>query len=81
MIDVEVRLYAALRKYNPRAREVGEPMRLQMEEGTSLSYIYEMLKIPVDEVKRAFVNGIIRDQEHCLSDGDRVAIFPPIAGG
>jgi molybdopterin converting factor small subunit len=81
VIDVEVRLYAALRKYNPRAREVGEPMWLQMEEGTSLFQIYEMLEIPIDEVKRAFVNGIIRDHEYHLSDGDRVAIFPPIAGG
>jgi molybdopterin synthase sulfur carrier subunit len=81
VIEVEVRLYASLRKYNPRAREVGEPMQLQMEEGTSLYQIYERLKIPVDEVKRAFVNGIIRDHEYRLSDGDRVAIFPPIGGG
>ena len=56
-------------------------MRLLMEEGTSLSHIHEMLKIPAEEVKRAFVNGIIRDHEHRLSDGDRVGIFPPIAGG
>jgi molybdopterin converting factor small subunit len=56
-------------------------MRFQMEEGTSLFEIYERLEIPVDEVKRAFVNGIIRDHEYLLSDGDRVAIFPPIGGG
>jgi molybdopterin converting factor small subunit len=81
VIDVEVRLYASLRKYNPRALEVGEPMRLHIEEGTTLCQVYERLEIPVDEVKRAFVNGIIRDHEYRLSDGDRVAIFPPIGGG
>lgn len=80
MIDVEVRLYAALRRYAPQMK-LGEPMWLQIEEGTSLCQIYERLKIPVDEVKRAFVNGIIRDHEYRPSDGDRVAIFPPVAGG
>jgi len=81
VIEVEVRLYASLRKYDSCEHELGEATLLKIEEGASLCQLYERLKIPVDEIKRAFVNGIIRDQEYRLSDGDRVAIFPPIAGG
>lgn len=81
MIEVEVRLYASLRKYDSCGRKLGEAFWLKIEEGASLCQLYESLKIPVDEIKRAFVNGIIRDHEYHLSNGDRVAIFPPIAGG
>ena len=70
MIRVECRLYAALRRYAP-----------ELNEGTTLAELYELLEVPPDEVKRAFVNGISRDPSHALSNGDRVALFPPIGGG
>jgi molybdopterin converting factor small subunit len=37
--------------------------------------------VPPDEVKRTFVNGLSKAPSHPLSDGDRVALFPPIGGG
>ena len=80
MIEVEVRLYATLRRYAPGVR-LGEAMRLSMERGSTLQQIYDRLGVPVDEVKRAIVNGVARDHGYCLSDGDRVAVFPPVAGG
>ena len=80
MIEVEVRLYANLRKYAPQIK-LGEAMKLDVNEGATLRQLYIRLKIPLEEVKRAIVNGIIRGHEYSLSDGDRVAIFPPIAGG
>lgn len=80
MIEVEVRLYALLRRYAPEVN-LGEAMRLNMKEGSTLQMIYDRLGIPFDEVKRVIVNGIARDHYYRLSNGDRVAIFPPIAGG
>jgi len=80
MIEVEVRLYATLRKYNPETG-IGEPMILQMPEGARLADLLARLEVPKDEVKTAFVNNRRRDEDYQLHDGDRVAFFPPVAGG
>ena len=77
---VEVRLYAALRRYAPQLK-LGEAMELNLKEGATVQQLYTMLNIPRDEVKRVIVNGIARDHSYALSDGDRIAIFPPVAGG
>ena len=80
MIKVDCRLYAALRKYAPEYR-LGEAMELELPDETTLAELYELLKVPPDEVKRTFVNGLSKAPSHLLSDGDRVALFPPIGGG
>jgi molybdopterin converting factor small subunit len=80
MIKIECRLYASLRKYAPNY-SLGEAMKLELPDGTTLTELYELLKVPPDEVKRTFVNGISRGPSHPLSDGGRVALFPPIGGG
>ena len=80
MIKVECRLYAGLRKYTPEYR-VGEAKEMELPEGTTLSELYELLKVPPGEVKRTFVSGLSKSSDHVLSDGDRIALFPPIGGG
>lgn len=80
MIRVECRLYAALRKYAPDYG-LGEAMELELPDETTLAELYELLKVPPEEVKRTFVNGLSKAPSHALSDGDRVALFPPIGGG
>lgn len=80
MIEVEVRLYATLRKYSP-GMDIGEPMILQIPEGARLDDLLIRLGVPKSEVKTAFVNNRQQDQDYQLGDGDRVAFFPPVAGG
>ena len=80
MINLEVRLYATLRRYSPNLR-IGEALKLSLREGATLQQLYRMLNIPVKAVKVVLVNGIARDHDFILSDGDRVAIFPAVAGG
>lgn len=80
MIEVEVRLYATLRKYSPETG-IGGSMILQVPEGTRLSDLLARLGVPQDEVKMAFVNNRPQDDGYQLHDGDRVALFPPVAGG
>ncbi len=80
VIRIDVRLYATLRRYTPDVG-LGEAMNLDMEEGSTLQQLFERLGVPPGEVKRIIVNGIARDISYRLLNGDRVAIFPPVAGG
>lgn len=80
MIEVEVRLYATLRKYSPETGS-GEPLRVQMAEGATLADLLRRLDVPGSEVKTAFVNNRQQAEDYRLGDGDRVAFFPPVAGG
>jgi len=83
-IQIRVRLFATLRRYQPAnvnlAPERG--FQLTLEDGTRLGDLVETnLEIPRQTVKTMFVNGVIRDDDYVLQDGDEVGIFPPIAGG
>ena len=77
---MEVRLYANLRRYVPQLG-LGEAMELAFDEGVTLRHIFKRLELPESEVKRVIVNGLSKGYEYFLLDGDRVAIFPPVAGG
>lgn len=80
MIEVKVRLYATLRRYRPELK-AGEFLSLNLEEGTTVRQLLEKLGIPTEVVKTTFVNGVAQKLDHVLADGDRVGVFPPVAGG
>lgn len=80
MIQLQVRIYATLRRYQPQLR-LGETLFLSLPEGSSVAQLEARLGIPEGEIKTVFVKGIIVKEDHVLSDGDEVGIFPPIAGG
>ena len=56
-------------------------MPVELEEGATVSQLVRHLRLPPDEVKLVFVNGIVRDRDHTLADGDKVGLFPPVGGG
>jgi molybdopterin converting factor small subunit len=81
VIRVEARLYATLKKYHPEGK-VGEALIRELADGTTVQkFLKDELRVPPDEVKIVFVNGITRRFDHVLADGDRVGIFPPVGGG
>ena len=80
MVKADVRLYASLRRYVPQLG-LGEAIELELDEGATIRHIFARLGLPESEVKRVIVNGLSRGYEYTLSDGDRIAIFPPVAGG
>jgi molybdopterin converting factor small subunit len=80
LVRVEVRLYANLRRYTPQLG-LGEAMELAFDEGATLRHIFARLGLPESEVKRVIVNGLSKGYEYVLLERDRVAIFPPVAGG
>lgn len=77
---INVKLFATLRKYLPDV-ELGKSKEFQVEEGITIAQLYELLGIPAEEVKLAYVNGIYCESDDYLKDGDEVGIFPPIGGG
>jgi molybdopterin converting factor small subunit len=80
MVQIEVRLYATLRKYR-EDQGSGEPIIMTYQDNTQLGKLLDDLKIPREEIKTTFVNGKWEEDRYILRDGDRIGIFPPIAGG
>jgi len=80
MIKVEVRLYATLRKYCPEV-DAENGVLLRIPEGTSLNDLLARLKVPEQEVKILFVNNRKQSIDYVLRNGDKVGIFPLVAGG
>jgi molybdopterin converting factor small subunit len=79
MIEIELCLFGDLRKYLDV--KLGEGYRLKMEDGSTIRAVIASLGIPVSETKILLVNGRPKDFDDVLSDNDRLAIFPPAAGG
>ncbi len=80
MIEIELHLYASLRKYRPGVSlEQGE--RLLLPEGSTACDLIASLQIPPEEVQTVFVNRRVMHPEVRLQAGDRVDLFPAIAGG
>jgi molybdopterin converting factor small subunit len=80
MINIQVKLFATLRQRYPHLG-IGEPMTVELPEGTTASQLLAHLQIPDEQVKIIFVNHVIRDRGHPLTDGDEVGVFPPVGGG
>ena len=77
---VQVKLFATLRHQYPHL-ELGEAMPVELQDGATVEQLIARLDLPADEVKIVFVNGIVRDGDHVLADGDELGIFPPVGGG
>ena len=76
-MTILVKVYATLREYTG-----GEgTFTLSYDGNVTVSKLLENLGVPREEVKMIMVNGRRSKPEKTLSDGDRVAVFPPIAGG
>lgn len=78
--EIQITLYATLSKYHPH--EGGsKPFVFTIKDSLDLEELLDKLSIPKDESKQIFVNNRRQELEYQLQQGDRVAIFPPIAGG
>ena len=80
MINVEVRVYATRRRY------LGEEDRqavlaIQLAPGSTVADLIACLGLPAHEVKVVFINHRAVPPEQALAEGDRVGVFPLVAGG
>ncbi|MCP4667704.1 MAG: MoaD/ThiS family protein [Deltaproteobacteria bacterium] len=79
-MQVEIYLYASLSRYAPD-RSSGKRFLMEIKEGVTIRDVLTLLKVTEDVVKIIFVNGVHADGDAIVTDGDRLAFFPPVAGG
>jgi sulfur-carrier protein len=77
-MKVEVQLFATLRKYGPSHEG---PLTLDLTAGDGVTRVIEILGIPPDVEKVILVNGRPAEPDSVLRAGDKVVLFPPVAGG
>ena len=77
---VELRLFGELRCY-VKGLKLGEGYLLDVEGNCTIDDLMRNLEIPSEIVKIILVNGRSCDVCYKLKDNDRLALFPPIAGG
>ena len=80
MNQVEVKLYASLRKYHPSPGS-SEALSIEFDDKAKLGNLLDKLKLPREEVNVLMVNGKWEKESYLLQDGDRIGLFPLIGGG
>jgi len=80
-MKIQLNLFASLARLLPNPEGVGFPKLMEIEEGTTIETLLDRLKIPRDQPKIIFLNGIHAKVTTVLKEGDRLGIFPPVAGG
>jgi len=72
---ITLNCFATLAQYAPPGKE------MPFTPGMTVDSLIKALAIPEGEVQTVFVNGLTAGFAQVLTDGDRVGIFPAIAGG
>lgn len=79
-MKVEVRLFANLAKLLPPGSQ-NKRATMTVRKGTTVADLLDRLKIPLRITNIVMVNGVHKDKDTELEEGDVVSVFPPIAGG
>ena len=77
---IELALFAKLSARYPVPGSGREPRPMDVVEGATVGSLVEQIGLD-GEPRITFVNGRHAPDDRALAEGDRLAIFPPIAGG
>jgi len=80
LIEIELRVFGELRKYR-KGMAIGEGQALGCDDGSTVKDVLSLLGIPETDAKIILVNGRAKKIDDELRAGDRLAIFPAVAGG
>lgn len=73
---VQLKLFAGLAPFTPENAD-----QVPIESGVSVESLLRQLNIPSEKARLIFIDGIKCSLASQLKGGERVAIFPPVAGG
>ncbi len=80
-MKIQLRLFASLAGYLPDKKGSGFSNWVEIKEGTTIKSLLDDLKVPADLPKIIFLNGVHAEGTAVLKEGDRLGVFPPLAGG
>jgi len=84
-MKITLKLFASLTDYLPPASKYTNIVELDIAAETTISQLVELYRLPDKQVHLVLVNGtyVAPDQRasRTLTEGDVLAIWPPIAGG
>ena len=84
-MQITLKLFASLTDFLPLALRAGNQMALQIAPTTTVLQILTQQQLPLHLVHLVLVNGhYVQPADRAtrtLSDGDVLAVWPPIAGG
>ena len=78
-MKMDIALFASLSGYHAVPGD-GHTRTYDLPDGTRIADVVEALSLP-DQPRIVFVDGRHADEDRELHEGERLAIFPPIAGG
>lgn len=79
-MEIEIKLFASLRKYLAE----GDPataVQLKVPDNATVAHVLDILEVPQKAVRLIFVNSVRAHLDQLLHAGDRLGVFPPVAGG
>ncbi len=79
-MKIELKLYAQMASLMPENVENG-PWVMEVSEETTIQNLLEVLKVSRKSVKLVFINGVRANDYNILKEGDKVGVFPAVAGG
>lgn len=79
-MKIRLRLFGTLRRYSP-AGNANMSCVIDVTENSDVSKVLRDLNIPPEEVMTVMVNNVQRTTSEILQEGDRIAVFSPVAGG
>jgi len=79
-MKVELNLFASLARYGPDKTGHGH-LIIDADEGTTILGLLNRLELPIDKIRMIFLNGLHATGDEVLREGDRIGVFPPVAGG
>jgi molybdopterin converting factor small subunit len=84
VMKITFKLFATLTDYLPPGRK-HNTVELELDPSTTIGELIERFNLPVKLVHLVLVNGVYIEpaqrMTRTLSDGDALAIWPPVAGG
>ncbi|MBL8481356.1 MAG: MoaD/ThiS family protein [Rhodocyclaceae bacterium] len=84
-MKVTLKLYATLSDYLPEAARASNALPLDVAEGTTPAALIEAHRLPEKLCHLVLINGAFvppgARASRALTEGDVLAIWPPIAGG
>jgi len=73
---IQLKLFAGLAPFAPENSD-----RVPIESGVSVEELLRQLNIPGEKAHLIFINSVKCSLASQLQGGERVGIFPPVAGG